>query len=606
MNWSPGRSPLTQLVLAELRQARGAIALATLSTIGVALADLARPWPLKIIFDQVLLEKPARSYALVVVSSVHSKPALVVGLAALIVIITAATGFFAYAQVYVTSKLGNVIVCRLRRELFAHLQRLSLSVHHRSRSGELLTRIAADTQALRDTYTESALTFGSHLVTVVGCFVIMFGLSVPLASIVAVTIPVLFWNLFRLYRRARVAASLRRAKEETLTTQIATALTTAPLIQAFGRERYETERFDHQTGEYLDQSISYARFEAVSERSVEMVGAAATALVVLVGSLEVLNGRLTPGTVLVFSTYLHSLYRPIRQIAKLSTRWSSAAVSARRINDVLEMTPEIEDAPDAIDAVALRGEIEFDRVSFAYPNGRPVLSDVSFRVSPGQRVALVGASGAGKSTIASLILRLYEPAEGTIRIDGVDVRRYRRESLRRQISMVLQESLLFGASVRENIAYGKLDASDAEVEAAARAANAHGFIRRLERGYETVMGERGATLSGGQRQRLAIARAMIRNSPVLLLDEPMTGMDRRSQARVQQALDRLSAGRTSLLITHDVQSAAAADVVIVLHDGRIVDAGDHRELLRRCEVYRALFRLRGPADPLAVPAAIAV
>jgi ATP-binding cassette, subfamily B, bacterial len=592
---------LERLVWHELARAKGALLLAASSTVAVALADLARPWPLKIIFDQVLLGRPARGAFGQLLASVHSQAALIVGLSAAIVVVTAATGFFAYAQVHVTSRLGNLIVCRLRRELFAHLQRLSLSVHHRSRSGEMLTRIAGDTQALKDTFTESALAFGSQLVTIVGCTAIMFTLSWQLAAIVLATLPLLFWNLFRLYRGARAAAHVQRSKEESLTTQISQALTTAALIQAFGRERYETERFARQTDESLQYSIAYARFEAVSARSVEMVGAAGTALVVLFGSLEVLHGRMTPGTVLVFSTYLHSLYRPIRQIAKLSTRLSSAAVSARRINDVLEMVPEIDDAPDAIDAGAIDGEIVFDRVSFAYPDGRTVLDDLSFRVAPGERVALVGASGAGKSTIASLILRLYEPSGGSIRIDSIDIRRYRRESLRREISMVLQDSLLFGATVRENIAYGKLDASDEEIRRAARAANAHAFIQRLERGYDTVLGERGATLSGGQRQRLAIARAMIRDAPVLLLDEPMTGLDRRSQSRVQVALDRLAAGRTCLLITHDAQSASAADRILVLDEGRIADSGTHQELLARSEVYRTLFRLGGIAVAHATP-----
>ena len=611
MTWgrrTPGRpmTRLTQLVWQELRSAKGGLLLAAFSTVAVSLADLARPWPLKIIFDQVLLGKPARGYIGRLLTSVHSKPALIIGLSAAIVVITAATGFFAYAQVHVTSRLGNLMVCRLRRALFAHLQRLSLTVHHRSRSGEMLTRISADTQALKDTFTESALTFGSQLVTIVGCIAIMFSLSWQLGAIVLATLPLLFWNLFRLYRGARAAASVQRSKEESLTTQIAQALTTAPLIQAFGREQYETERFDRQTHEHLEHSINFARFEALSARSVEMVGAAGTALVVLFGSLEVLNGRMTPGTVLVFSTYLHSLYRPIRQIARLSTRLSAAAVSARRINDVLEMVPEIEDAPDAIDARHLRGEIAFDRVCFAYAGGEPVLDDVSFRVRAGQRVALVGASGAGKSTIASLILRLYQPASGSIRLDDVDIRHYRRESMRREISMVLQESLLFGATVRENIAYGKLDATDAEIEAAARAANAHTFIRRLEGGYDAVLGERGATLSGGQRQRLAIARAMIRDAPILLLDEPMTGLDRRSQSRVQEAIDRLAAGRTTLLITHDVQSASTADRILVLHRGRIADTGTHEELLARSEIYRTLFRLAGAPASCGEPIGVAV
>ena len=593
------RSPLARLVGDELRQSRRALAAAAFSTLAVALTDLARPWPLKLIFDHVLLAKPATGMVAALMALTESRTLLVVALAAAIVAISAVTGAFAYMQVHVTARVGTALVCRLRRELFAHLQRLSLAAHHASRSGEMLTRLSSDTQALKDTFTESAMTLAAQTVTVIGCLAIMFVLNWQLALIVCVTLPLLVWNMYRLYAASRAAARHQRAKEETLTTQISQALASAPLIRAFGRERHETEQFNRRTGEHFEHSVSHARFEAASERSVELIGAVATATVVLFGALEVLAGRMTPGTVLVFSTYLHSLYRPIRQLAKLSTRMSAAAVSAGRINQLLAMHPEIEDAPDAIPAGHLTGELTFDRVTFAYGD-RAVLSDVSFQVTPGQRVALVGASGAGKSTIASLVLRLYDPTSGSIRADGVDIRRFTRESLRRSIAVVLQDSLILGATIRENIAYGKLDATDEEIQRAAAAANAHTFIARLPRGYDTVVGERGATLSGGQRRRLAIARAMIRNAPILLLDEPMTGLDRRSQARVQRAIDRAARGRTCLVITHDPQAASRADLVLVLHDGRIVDAGPHGELVERCEQYRRLFTLEPAALEMAV------
>jgi ABC-type multidrug transport system fused ATPase/permease subunit len=586
------RSPLARLVADELRRSKRALAAATLSTLAVSLTDLARPWPLKLIFDQVLLGKPARGLLASALALVPDTTMLVVVLAAAIVVIAGVTAVFAYTQVHVMARVGNALVCRLRRELFGHLQRLSLSAHHATRSGEMLTRLSSDAQAVKDIFTESVLTLGAQTITIVGCLGIMFALSWQLALIVCATLPLLIWNMFRLYSASRAAARHQRAKEETLTTQIAQALATAPLIRAFGRERYEMERFNLRTGEYLEHSVAHARFEAASERSVELIGAAATAIVVLFGALEVLGGRMTPGTVLVFSTYLHGLYRPIRQLAKLSTRMSAAAVSAGRLNDLLATEPEIADAPDAIEARNIRGELVFDNVTFGYGGHPPVLSGVSFVVTRGQRVALVGASGAGKSTIASLVLRLYDPSAGTIRLDGVDIRRFTRESLRRAVAVVLQDSLILGATIRENIAYGKLDATDAEIEAAARAANAQGFIARLPRGYDTVVGERGATLSGGQRRRLAIARAMIRNAPILLLDEAMTGLDRRSQARVQRAVERAARGRTCMTITHDVQSAASADLVLLLHEGHIADAGTHHELRVRSERYRALFNLK--------------
>lgn len=586
------RSPLARLVADELKHSKNAIGAAAMSTVALALSDLARPWPLKLIFDHVLLGNPSSGPLVSALELVPNKTLVVVILASTMVAIAAVTGLFAYMQVHVMAKVGNALVCRIRRELFGHLQRLSLATHHTTNSGEMLTRLSSDAQALKDIFTESVLTLGAQTITILGCLAIMFLLSWQLALIVCVTLPLLVWNMFRLYAASRAAARHQRVREESLTTQVAQALATAPLIRAFGRERYETERFNRRTGEHLEHSIAHARFEAASERSVELLGAAATAAVVLFGSLEVMAGRMTPGTVLVFSTYLHSLYRPIRLLAKLSTRMSAATVSAGRLNDLLALQPEIEDASDAIEARNVGGELTFEDVTFGYSGREAVLSNLSFSVKQGQRIAMVGASGAGKSTVTSLVLRLYDPLSGSIRLDGVDIRRFTRESLRRSIAVVLQDSLILGATIRENISYGKLDATESEIHAAARAAHAHAFVMKLPRGYDTVVGERGATLSGGQRRRLAIARAMVRNAPILLLDEPMTGLDRRSQARVQRAIDRAARGRTCVMITHDPQSASAADLVLLLHEGRIAAAGTHQELLVRSERYRALFNLQ--------------
>ena len=309
----------------------------------------------------------------------------------------------------------------------------------------------------------------------------------------------------------------------------------------------------------------------------------------LFGAFQVLKGRMLPGDLVLVVGYLTNMYKPIRQLAKLSTDFSKAMASAERISEILDIEPEIVDRPDALPAKGLRGEIVFRDVSFDYGDGRDVLRNVSFAVAPGQRLALVGVSGAGKSTIVSLILRLYEPQQGAILIDGRDIRQYRRASLRRHIGLVLQQSILFGATIRENIAYGKPRATSQEIEAAARAANADEFIRELEHGYDTVIGERGATLSGGQRQRIAIARALIRDAPILILDEPMTGLDGESEGKVREALDRLTAGKTSVIVTHDLQSVADADQVLVLDGGSVVDRGTHAELVERSGRYRELY-----------------
>jgi len=329
---------------------------------------------------------------------------------------------------------------------------------------------------------------------------------------------------------------------------------------------------------------------------VEIISAVGIWVVILFGSLQVLWGQLTPGDVLIFASYASNMYKPIRNLAKLSTKFSKATVSVERIAEILEIEPEIQDDPHAVEASNLKGEIVFDNVSFDYGEGKEVLKEVSFTISPGQRVALVGASGAGKSTIVSLLLRLYDPQEGCIAIDGLNIKNYRRESLRREIGVVLQNSVLFGTTIRENIAYGKPDASLEEIVAAAKAANAHDFILELENGYDTIIGERGATLSGGQRQRIAIARVIIRNAPILILDEPMTGLDVESESKVRDALNRLMAGGTCLLVTHDLQAVAEADLILALEEGRIVERGRHSELMARSRQYRQLYDLKVGRD----------
>ncbi len=361
------------------------------------------------------------------------------------------------------------------------------------------------------------------------------------------------------------------------------------VVQAFGRERYEEERFEIQSEATLDESIRTARLEAASSRAVDIVSAFGLFAVLVFGSLQALDGKILPGSVLVFAAYVSGMNGPIRSLAKLSAKISRAMASASRVSDVLSIQPEVEDRPDAIAANDLKGEITLKNVSFHYGDQNPILDDVSFTIPAGKTVALLGMSGAGKSTIISLILRFYDTTSGSIMMDGVDIRDYKRESLRGQIGLVLQDTILFGATVRENIAYGKENAADDEIILAAKAANAHDFIIKLDKGYDTILGGRGGTLSGGQRQRLAIARAFVRDSPVLILDEPMTGLDVESEKALRDAMQRLLRGKTCLFITHDLQAAASADSILLLENGRIADQGSHEELLRRSSKYQTLF-----------------
>jgi ATP-binding cassette subfamily B protein len=587
------RTRFRQVIFGYLREAKASLALAALCTLGVTLTELLKPWPIKIIFDYVLLGKALPGYLAFMGGLLDSgKTTFLVTMVGAMVVMAVLIGVFTYLQVYVTSRIGNELVCTLRRTLFAHLQRLSLSFHNRTRSGEHMTKIVSDTNTLKDVFAESALTGSSHILTFVGMFAVMFFLDWRLGLVVFATLPLLGGTLYYRYRAAKASSRRQRKREAVIATRISEVMSTVPLVQAFGRERHEQERFEAESSEFLEESIRNARIEAVATRSVVVIGALGTAAVVLVGSLQVLAGRMTPGDLLLFTSYVQSMYKPVRNLARLSNKYSKATVSAERISEILEVEPEIQDAPDAVDASELAGEVVFEDVSFDYGDDESVLKDLSFAVRPGQRVALVGASGAGKSTLVSLILRLYQPQEGSIRIDGVNIRDYKLKSLRRQIGIVLQDSVLFGATIRENIAYGRLDATDEEIEVAARAANAHEFIVRLDDSYDTVLGERGDTLSGGQRQRIAIARAIIRDARVLILDEPMTGLDVESEARIQEALDRLMVGRTSFLITHDLHAVANADLVLLLEGGRVVEQGHHAELLEWSTRYRRLHDLK--------------
>ena len=586
------RARFRQIFWAHLKQVKGRLVVAAVCTVGVAVTELLKPWPLKIIIDHGILQKPV-PHLLPFIQ--HLLPSgqipLLVAASVGIVVIAVGAGLFSYSQIFITSSIGYTTVYALRRELFAHLQRLSLSFHNRARSGDLLTRIGADTNTLKDVFADSILKFAAQLLTVVGMFGILFAMNWRIGAIALGTLPFLGYSLLHLYRKTKASAKKQKRQEGQVASRMSEVLSAMPLVQAFAREKHEEERFDAVTGETLRESIRIARLEAAATRSSEIITALGTAAAVLFGALQVVQGRMLPGELVLVVAYLTNMYKPLKGLAKLSTDFSKAMASADRLSEVLDIEPEIQDRPDAIEAAPFKGEIVFRDVCFEYDEAREVLRDVSFVVSPGQRLALVGASGAGKSTLVSLMLRLYEAQAGVILIDGVDIRRYARESLRRQIGLVLQQSILFGATIRENIAYGQPEATHEAIVAAATAANADEFIRDLDDGYDTIIGERGATLSGGQRQRIAIARALIRNSPILILDEPMTGLDAENEAKVREALDRLMAGKTCVMITHDLQAIADADVVLVLHEGRVIGRGTHAELLATNPRYRHLYTL---------------
>jgi len=563
----PRSSRLWQILLSHFRQMKGGLLLSAACMLGLSATEVLAPWPVKIVFDHVLLQKPL-SARLAFLGGLHQagRVGFLVAVSLMIFLIALLRGSFSYCQFYMTSRIGSQAVYILRRELFAHIQRLSLGFHARAASGELLTKVATDTDTLRDVFTNWGLTFAGQLLTLLGMFVVMFVLNWKLTLIVVATFPLLVYALLYLFREIKASARRQREREGRIAARISEMLTAVPLVQAYGRESYEAQRFDTESAETLREGVRTARMEAAANRSVELISALGTWAAVLVGGLQILEGAMMPGELLIFTSYLTSMYKPIRNLARLSTRFSKAMVSANRIAELLELEPEVRDAPGAIQAGRLEGHIEFDRVSFDYGDGRRVLRDLSFTIGPGQRVALLGSSGVGKSTIVNLLLRFYDPSAGRVLVDGTDIRRYTQASLRDQIAVVLQDSMLLGTTIWENIAYGKLDATREEIEAAARAANAHDFILQLEHGYDTVVGERGSTLSGGQRRRIAIARALVRDASILILDEPLAGLDVESEAKVRAALTSLMAGRTCLTITHDLRAAADADLILLLNE----------------------------------------
>ncbi len=397
------RKRLHQIFLSHLRQVKGRLGLAALCTLGVAAAELLKPWPLKIILDHGILDKPLPHFLGFLHGVVAgSKIMLVVAASCAIVLIALCGGLFSYSQIFITSSLGYKMVYALRRELFAHLQRLSLSFHNHARSGDLMTKIAGDTNTLKDIFAESILKFSSQILEVLGMFAIMFALNWRIGLISLATMPFLCFSLFHLYRKTKASVKRQKRQEGKVASRMTEVLSAIPLVQAFAREKYEEEKFDAATAETLQESIRVARLEAAATRSSQTITALGSAAAVLFGALQVLHGRMLPGELVLIIAYLNNLYKPLRGLAKQSTDFSKAMASADRISEVLDLQPEIQDRPDAIEAPPLRGEIVFENVSFDYDDGKEVLKNVSFMVSPGQRLVLVGASGAGKSTIVSL------------------------------------------------------------------------------------------------------------------------------------------------------------------------------------------------------------
>ncbi|HIK07853.1 MAG TPA: ABC transporter ATP-binding protein [Trichormus sp. M33_DOE_039] len=560
-------------------------AIALVADVGLRVLE---PWPLKFVFDYVLLRGEKLNNL-----PVSLEPITLLTLSAVaVLLITGLRALAAYGSTVGLATVSSRVMATVRNRLYCHLQDLSLTYHTRARSGDLIIRVSGDASRLQEIMITAALPLLVSILSLVGMIGVMFWMNRSLTFLSLLTLP-LFWLVTnRLSRRIKDSSLKQRQQEGAVAATAAESLAAIKLVKALSLQDAFARVFSQQNHRSLKESVKTQRLAAHLERTVDGVIALGTAIVLWYGSWLALRDALTPGDVLVFLTYLKNAFKPVQNFAKYTGRLAKAAASSERILDVLNQQPDIRDLSDAIPAPIFRGAVCFDHVHFAYESGQVLLQDINFNIQPGQQVAIVGTSGGGKSTLVSLLLRLYDPTSGHVMIDGRDIREYTLASLRPQISVVLQDSLLFAASIRENIAYGIAGISDAEIEAAARLAHAHDFIQALPQGYDTLVGERGATLSGGQRQRIAIARAAIRQAPILILDEPTTGLDKGNEKGVIDALQRLAENRTTFLITHDLDFATRADMIVYLENGRIVEQGSHRELMHKNGRYAALYEVQ--------------
>ncbi|HTB18647.1 MAG TPA: ABC transporter ATP-binding protein [Bryobacteraceae bacterium] len=557
---------------------------------GEGIANLLDPWPLKVVLDNVLQSKAKQGWLNTWIESTFGTDKLaVIEFAALAVLVIALLGAgCSYIEKYVTTTVGQWVTHDLRRTLYSHIQRLSLAYHDHKQTGDLISRVTGDIDSIQSFIVSGLLDSMINSLTLIGMLGVMLYLNWQFTLIALSVAPLLFLVVFSYTRRIKKASREVRKKEGEIVSVMQEVLSSIHVVKAFAREDYEQKRLEEESLEGVEIGLRARSLKAKLAPLVEVIVAIGTAMVLWFGARMVLNKTLSAGSLVVFILYLGKMYKPMQQLSKMTDAYSKAVVGYERIREIFETDNEVKDLPGARPAPKFKGGIAFEDVSFGYEPDTLVLKDVSFQIQPGQVAALVGPTGAGKSTIISLIPRFYDPASGVVKIDGQDVRRFQQKTLRQQISFVLQETLLFHGPIWNNIAYGKPEATRAEILRAAEMANANEFIDKLPDGYNTILGERGVTLSGGQRQRIAIARAIIRNTPILILDEPSSGLDAASERLVFEALDRLMEGKTSIVIAHRLATIRRADAIFVLKDGGIVERGNHEELMRAGGLYAEL------------------
>ena len=554
--------------------------------LGMTLMRLLEPWPLAWIVDNLLKNNtPLSANQLIWASAIA------------VIAIAALRALCGYLSTIGFARVGTHVLSRVRNDLYDQLLTLPLSYHQKMRPGDLTLRLVNDVTQLKEVTISALLPMLANIFILIGMFAVMLALNWQLALLSLIPLPVMWYTAKRSSRLIHEASRRTRRREGTLAATAAESMSAIRTVQSLTLEDKFRDLFQGGGDKAMNADLSTKRLSAGLERSIDLLVACATALVLWLGARQVLKGAISAGDLLVFISYLKNSMRPVREYAKYAGRLSKALASAERIADILDETPEIADLPHSRPAPPLRGRISLRNLHFHYPgNPKKTFDGLDLHIEAGEHVAIVGPSGIGKSTLAALLLRLYQPQQGRIEIDGHDIRRFQLASLRAQIGLLPQDALLFATSIRDNLtcAAGRV-VGERETIAAAKLANAHDFILAQPEGYDTQIGERGATLSGGQRQRLAIARVALRRCPVLILDEPTTGLDRHSESVVRHAIERLIEGRTALMITHDLDLAARADRIIYIQDGKIGESGTHQELLAKNGLYAALWRMHRQA-----------
>jgi len=569
------------------------LAVALVCLLGSVAAAVLAPWPLKLVLDHVILGRPFHHGLAFLNPTLARDPGLLLaGLALSVVVLAALEGAFSYVNKYWASGTGDRIAADIRERVFAHLQRLSLSLDESLRSGEMTYLVTADTRMMKNLLIDFPQDFLQRALTIAVYSVLMLALDWRLGLLAVGTAP-LVGLLTRRFGSGMQQATRRMREQESEVVSIAAENVHAmALVQAYGQEESERARFTSENTGSLGSQLRALRLNRIYGRIVDLLLTLSTAAVLYFGGRLALSGSILPGTLVIFVGYLREIYSAFEKFSLVFLSLARSLVSGERLLALIGRDIFVRDAPGAVAAPALRGHIEFRNVSFAYREGHDVLRDVSFVVEPGQTVALAGPSGAGKSTLLGLLLRFHDPEAGRVLVDGRDVRDYTLRSLRDQVTILLQDAKLFRQTVAENIAFGRRGASREDVVRAARDADAHEFVSEMPNAYDTLMAERGDDLSGGQRQRINIARALIRDTPIVVLDEPLAGLDAFAERRLRMALRRLTAGRTTFIVAHKLATLSRADVILVLERGRLVGRGSHDELLATCATYREFCELQ--------------